>query len=119
MKRLDLVIAKSRSSRDLVSLRALDGTVPSLQELLTEAGFREGDRVAIVPADEVTGDVTVEKGEFDFVAIAHGISICGQGATEIAALDSLIACLNAYVDAYRRRYEALPSDPTGGGEAGR
>lgn len=47
-KRLDLVIGKSRSEREVVTLRTLDGAVPELQDLLTAAGFAVGERVSIV-----------------------------------------------------------------------
>jgi hypothetical protein len=48
MKRVDLKIGRSRSKRNLLSLRALDGSIPQVQELITEAKFEDGESVSIV-----------------------------------------------------------------------
>lgn len=47
-KCVDLLVAKSRSKYNLMTLRDLDGLIPEVQELLTAAGFQEGDKISIV-----------------------------------------------------------------------
>lgn len=52
-RRLDFTVVKSKSMRGLVSLRNIDGTMTSIQELLTAAAFKDGDKVSLVLTEEI------------------------------------------------------------------
>jgi hypothetical protein len=52
-KRVDLKVAPSRSTRGLLSVRAPDGSIAHLQELITAAGFEDGEMVSIVSTEDV------------------------------------------------------------------
>lgn len=64
MKRIDLRIGKSRSERNLMSLRTVDGKIPHVQELLTEAGFEDGERVAIISVIDLDALIAAAENEY-------------------------------------------------------